>query len=852
MSPAVLALVPSLPLAWLLLLGLATALVLAFLDVPVWGWVVALFAWLLVGGGGSVLFGLAAVVAVVALVPAVRRLVLSGPILRAMKAMQLLPVISDTERDALEAGSVWVDGELFSGAPDRKRLLGEGYPGLDAREQAFLDGPVAQACAMTDDWDVHQRRDLPPAVWEHLKRSGFFGLIIPREFGGLGFSPSANSAIVARLSSRSIPLGISVMVPNSLGPAELLVHYGTDGQKAHWLPLLAKGEAMPAFALTEPGAGSDAGAIAATGVVFRDERGELAIRLDWNKRYITLAAISTVLGLAFKLKDPENLLGKGTELGITCALVPTDTAGVELGRRHDPMGIAFFNCPTQGHDVVLPIDAIIGGADGAGRGWRMLMECLAAGRGISLPANSMAGVQMAARVTGAYAAVRKQFGVAIGHFEGIEEPLARIGGKTYLLEAARRYTNGGLDGGAKPAVVTAMVKYQFTELAREVINDAMDVVGGAGISRGPRNLLAHAYQATPISITVEGANILTRCLIVFGQGAIRCHPWAYLEVKAAAENDVVAFDRAFWGHVSHVLRNGARSVLLSVTRGRLAGSPVDGPAAPYWRKLSWASASFAFLADVAMGTLGGSLKRRESVAGRFADIFAWLYLGTAVLRRFEAEGRRPEDVPLMQWSMEEAFARVQAAFDGIHRNLDVPLLGPVLAGPVLLWSRLNTLGRGPDDPLSQRVARALQVPGEQRERLTSAIFVPSDASTALGRLERAFLLCTEADAVVRRMKDAVRQGRLARKPPLELLEQAVTDGVLSAAEADTVRAAEAARDDVIQVDSFTLQEYLGAVVARGVGEVETGGGAPRGGAGDEPSSADAGAAETQGVGRREG
>jgi acyl-CoA dehydrogenase len=798
-----------LSLPTLLLLGATAALVLGWFAVPVIGWLGAVALLALLGGAGLTIWVALGVVALLTAIPVVRRIVLSGPILKLMKAMELLPTISQTERDALEAGSVWVDGELFSGAPDTRRLLQEGWPGLDEQEQAFLDGPVTEVCELTDDWDVQRRGDLPQPVWDALRRHGFFGMIIPKEYGGLGFSPSANSAIVSRLSSRSTPLGVTVMVPNSLGPAELLVHYGTDEQKQHWLPKLATGEAMPAFALTEPGAGSDAGAIASKGVVFRGDDGQLMLRLDWNKRYITLAAVSTVLGLAFQLEDPEHLLGDETDLGITCALVPSDTAGVVLGRRHDPMGIAFYNCPTQGHGVEVPLeDAIIGGAAGAGRGWRMLMECLAAGRGISLPANASGACQMAARATGAYAAVRRQFGVPIGRFEGIEEPLARIAGTAWLLEAARRYTCGGLDGGAKPAVVTAITKYNFTELARSAITDAMDVMGGAAISRGPRNLMAHAWQGAPISITVEGANILTRCLMIFGQGAIRCHPWVQAEIAAADAGDVAAFDKAFWGHVGHVVRNTARSILLSVTRGRLAGSPVDGPAAKHWRRLSWASASFAFHADLAMATLGGALKRREALAGRFADIVSWMYLATAALRRFEAEGRRPEDVPLLDWSLETAFGRMQDAFDGVFRNLGVPVLGSLLAGPGLLWSRLNPLGLGPDDELGARVARSLGTPGEQRDRITPMVHLPASTDDALGRLERAFLLCVEADGVARRIKDAARQGRLPRAKPLELLDEAVEADIISAADASLVRDAEAAREDVIQVDSFTLDEYL--------------------------------------------
>ncbi|MFY9342699.1 MAG: acyl-CoA dehydrogenase, partial [Planctomycetota bacterium] len=511
---------------------------------------------------------------VVLTVPALRRPLLSQRILALVKRAGLLPTISDTERAAIGAGTVWLDGELFSGQPSLQALANAPYPALSPDEQAFLDGPVAQVCAMTDDWRVHQERDLPREVWDFVKRERFFGLVIPKEYGGLGMSASCNSAVVARLASRSLTLAITVMVPNSLGPAELLAHYGTEAQKRRWLPSLASGKDVPCFALTEPGAGSDAGAIRSSGIVYRGEDGRLWLRLSWNKRYITLAAVATVLGLAFQLHDPENLLGKGPFPGITCALIPTDTAGVVLGRRHDPLGVPFYNCPTSGQHVLVPLDeAVIGGVAGAGKGWQMLMECLAAGRGISLPATATGGAQLVARAVSAYAAVRQQFGLPIGRFEGIEEPLARIGGLTWLLEATRRYVCGALDTGQKPAVVTAIAKHATTEAWRQVINDGMDVLGGAAISRGPRNLLAAAYAGTPICITVEGANILTRTLMIFGQGAIRCHPFAYRELDAIARNDGKAFDRAFWAHLGHVLQNGVRTLLLGLTRGLLTWPP---------------------------------------------------------------------------------------------------------------------------------------------------------------------------------------------------------------------------------------------------------------------------------------
>ena len=726
-----------------------------------------------------------------------------------LKFAGILPNISRTEEEAIDAGTVWVEKELFSGRPNWQRILEQGDGELSAAEQAFLDGPVERVCDLTDSWDVHQRRDLSPETWAFLRRERFFGMIVPEEYGGLGFSPSANSAVVAKLASVDTAVAVTVMVPNSLGPAELLLHYGTGEQKQHWLPRLARGEEIPALALTEPGAGSDAGAISSHGEVFRGNDGRLYLRLEWKKRYITLAAVSSVLGLAFKLRDPENLLGRGTDLGISCGLVPTDTPGVVLGRRHDPLGVPFYNAPTEGHGVVLPLEEmIIGGAAGAGQGWRMLMESLAAGRGISLPAMSTGGIQKVARVAGAHSLVRKQFGLSIGKFEGVEEPLARIGGWTYILEAARRFTNGGLDAGAKPAVVTAMAKYHFTELQRKAINDGMDILGGNGISLGPRNLLASNYIGTPIAITVEGANIMTRTLMIFGQGAIRSHPFVLEEIRALQSDDVKAFDEAFWGHMGHVVKNSFRAFGLSLSRGRFASSPVKGPTARYFRKLAWASASFALAADLAMATLGGDLKRREKLTGRFADIFSWLFLGTTVLKRFEADGRREEDLPFVDWSMQYALSQIQQAFEGLLENFEMPLVGRLVTRPLAFWSRLNPVVTRPSDALGAELARALQVPGEQRERLTGTVYVPTDRESALGRLEHAFTLAHEAEKIYGLIKRAVRKGNLPREPVGELTEQAVEGGVISERQAEVLREAEGARTEALRVDSFTLEEYL--------------------------------------------
>lgn len=794
--------------AWSLITGiLAVALLFAFWGAPLWLWSIA---------GLATLWGLHAPVWFMGLyvglvllfnIKPLRRSLVTKGIMQLMESLSFLPAISETERTAIEAGNVWVDGELFSGKPDLRKLAEMEYPGLTEKEQEFLEGPVEELCSMVRDWEVFVDKEFDEETWNYMRKQRFFGLVIPAEYGGHGFSHLAHSTIIAKLASRCGPLATTVMVPNSLGPAELLIHYGTEEQKDHYLPRLATGEEMPCFALTEPTAGSDAGAMTSEGVVFKGDDGKLYIRMNFRKRYITLASISTVIGLAFKLEDPENHLGKGTYPGITCALIPSDTKGVSLGRRHDPLGVPFHNCPVDGKDVVVPVDFIIGGPEQAGNGWRMLMESLAVGRGVSLPAQSVGGAKVASRALGAYTAFRKQFGVNIGRFEGIEEAMARVGGFTYLMEAARTYTCGGLDMGAKPAVITAIAKYNFTELGRKIINDAMDIVGGAGISRGPRNIFAHSYIATPIAITVEGANILTRSLMIFGQGAIRCHPYAYDEIDALTRKDLNAFDDAFWKHIGHVVQNTGRAIVMSLSRGKVAVSPVGGAAAPYYKKLSWASASFALLADLVLGAYGGGLKIKEKISGRFADILSWMYLASATLRRYEAEGRPKEDLPFFEWSLDYAFARMQESFDGLYREIKVPGLNWLFRGPIALWSRINRIGSEPSDRLGHKVAQAMQQLGVQRDRLTDGIYLPVDERVGLGLYEYAFNLHVEAEPVYKKLYGAMKKGKLPKTQPRFVMSDAKDQGIITEEEYALVREAEEARVDAVQVDEFTLEEY---------------------------------------------
>lgn len=738
-------------------------------------------------------------------IPILRQSIITAPIMGGLKKWQILPEISETEKAAIEAGTVWVEGEFFTGKPNFHRILSEPYPQLTPQIRAFLDGPVEQVCRMASDWAIYQRQDLPPQVWDYLKQERFFGMMIPEEYGGLGFSNLAYSAVMAKLASRSFTHVATVGVTNSLGPAKLLLRYGTEDQKSHYLPRLASGEDIPCFALTEPQAGSDAASITSSGEVFKGDDGRLYLKLNWNKRYITLGAIATLLGLAFQLHDPDNWLGKGEHPGITCALISTQTPGVIHNRRHDPMGVPFYNSPLEGHDVIVPVEQIIGGVEQAGQGWKMLMQSLAAGRGISFPATCTGVTKLASRVVGAHAVVRKQFGLSIGRFEGVEEPLARIGGLTYIIDAVRLYTCGAVDNGEQPAVVSAIAKSQTTELARHVVMDGMDIFGGSGICRGPRNLLANVYTAMPIAITVEGANILTRSLMIFGQGAIRSHPYIYDEISAVEQSDVVAFDRAFWPHLGLIIRSGVRAGLLSLTCGRLARSPVPGETAIYYQKLVWASATFANLSDLAMFSLGGSLKRRETLTGRFADILSWMYLGSATLRRFEAEGQQTEDLPLLHWAMQYTFAQIQQAIEGIIYNL--PILSTGLWKPILGIWRLNSMGTLPSDGLGHQVAKILQTPGTGRDRLTTGIFLPRHPEEAIGRLEQALCLSRQAEPIIKTIKNAILTGQLPKARPIELVDVALEEGIINADEAMLIHNAEVLRSNTIQVDSFTLEEY---------------------------------------------
>ncbi len=743
-------------------------------------------------------------------IPSLRHKFFTSQVLKIFR--KVLPEVSATEQAAINAGTVWWDSDLFSGHPDWNKLLAFPKCKLSKTEQAFLDNEVEQLCAMLDDWEItHKHADLSAETWKFIKDHGFFGMIIPKRYGGLEFSAQAHSAIVAKISSRSGTAAVSVMVPNSLGPAELLLHYGTREQKKKYLPRLAKGLEVPCFALTGPFAGSDAGAIPDHGQVcygsFKGQQKVLGIRLTWEKRYITLAPVATLLGLAFKLHDPDHLLSAETERGITLALIPTDTPGVQIGRRHFPMNSAFMNGPTQGKDVFIPMDYVIGGTARVGQGWRMLMECLAAGRSISLPASSAGGMKLAARTTGAYARIRKQFKTAIGKFEGVEEALARIGAHTYMVDAARQFTAMALDLGEKPSVISAIVKYHATERGRIVINDAMDVHGGKGICLGPSNYLARHYQQMPIGITVEGANILTRTMIIFGQGAIRCHPYVLKEISAVHDQNheraLHQFDEALLGHISFSLCNAARSFVYALSSGRGIRVPQGAATVRYYQLLSRFSASFALCADVAMAVLGGSLKRRERISARLGDVLSQMYLCSATLKRFEDDGRPAADLPLLHWAMQDALYRIQQAFDGVIQNFPNTLVRWLLSALIFpLGLRLPM----PSDQLAHEIADLLMQPGATRDRLTAGIYLPEDEQEAVGALEASLLSTLQCEPLQAELERAHKSGRLKALEEVPRIIEARALGLLTEAQALLLRRDYSLRRKVIMVDDFPAEE----------------------------------------------
>lgn len=762
----------------------------------------------------SVFWVLYLIAALFANLTLLRRRYIVAPALPLLKKQ--MPAISNTEREALEAGNTWWEKELFSGRPEWDQLFSIPRPTLTVEEESFLSNQVEQLCSMLDDWQImNELRDLPAEVWSYLKNEKFLGMVIPKEYGGLGFSALAHSTIVVKIASRSISAAVNTMVPNSLGPAELLLHYGTDEQKAYYLPRLARGEEIPCFALTAPDAGSDAGAIPDSGVVCRGNYNGnevLGIRLSWDKRYITLAPVATVLGLAFRLYDPDHLLGDKEDIGITLGLIPTSHPGVEIGNRHYPLQLAFMNGPTRGKDVFIPLDWIIGGVDMAGQGWRMLMECLSIGRSISLPALATATAKSAYRYTGAYARLRKQFNTPIASFEGIEEALGSIAGSTYILEATRIMTSGAVDLKVRPSIASAIAKYHMTEMARQVINHAMDVHAGHMIQVGPRNLLSTAYMAMPISITVEGANILTRNLIIFGQGAIRCHPYLLKEVEliTAEKPDITALDKVLMSHVGFFISNLLRNVAYGISGGRFIHADIKNKRIRrYLRQLTRMSAALALMADTSLILLGGSLKRRERISARLGDVMSQLYLASAVLKYFRDEGSQKSDVDYVCWCMQYCLHKIQIASNDFLDNFPKRWVGKVLGWIIFPFGRAYA---SPRDLSSKKIVMPMLETGEMRDRLTRHCYVGKDQTELSYRLDQALSQVSTIDPIIKKMHKAMQAGVINQRYSFEeRVNLATKSGVLTADEAGQLSMFESLRSEIIKVNEFSFD--LATIVA---------------------------------------
>ncbi len=751
-------------------------------------------------------------------VDAFRLRFITRPFLRTYR--RLLPSMSDTEREALEAGTVWWDGELFTGRPDWHKLLSAQAPRLTPDEQAFIDGPCEELCRMIDDWDItHRRADLPPEVWDFLKQKGFFAMIIPKRYGGLEFSAYAHSCVLVKLASRSATVSSTVAVPNSLGPAELLLHYGTEEQKNHYLPRLARGEDVPCFALTAPRAGSDAASIPDTGVVCHGVYGGkevLGLRLNFSKRYITLAPIATVVGLAFKLSDPDRLLGGDqTEYGITCALIPRDTPGLAIGRRHFPLNVPFQNGPLSGKDVFVPLDCIIGGPQMAGQGWRMLVEQLSVGRCISLPSNAAGGAKAGIFASAAYTRIRKQFNQPVGKFEGVEAALTRMAGAAYIVDAARSVTTGAIDGGEKPSVPAAMLKYHCTEFARQVANDAMDVHGGKGICLGPKNYLGRGYQVVPVAITVEGANILTRSLMILGQGAIRCHPYVLREMNSARDKDkrrsLREFDRALFGHIGYTLSNAARSFVMAATFARFSHAPDTGSTRRYYQHINKFSAQFAFATDMAMLTLGGYLKQKEHLSARLGDVLSSLYMASMVLKHYENQGRPEADLPLVEWSCRTLLYKAQEQLHDFLRNFPNRFVAGAMR--LVIFPRGRTYFAA-SDRLGRAIVEPLMMPSATRDRLAWGIYRTVEPGNAIGLLQEALELSVAAEPLEKRIRvEGVKTGLITALDLPGQIEQALAAGLINAAEAAQLREFDRKVMDIIHVDDFSGEELMAGVQA---------------------------------------
>lgn len=805
-------------MTWLLLLSLlGISLACAFYGTSLLMWTGAMAAAIVIlASTGSVpllsLLVIAAIFAVIAIPLNVipwRQQLISAPFLKQFRRM--LPEISETERVALAAGTVGWEGELFAGKPDWKLLKKQPYLALTVEEQAFLDGPVEELCHMLNSWEItHNDADLNPETWKFLKQNRFFGMIIPKEYGGLGFSAMAHRAVLQKISSVCAVAGSTVAVPNSLGPGELLLHYGTEEQKNHFLPRLARGEDIPCFGLTGPTAGSDATSIPDHGFVCKEKyKGKevIGIRMNFDKRYITLAPTATIIGIAFRMYDPDGFLGDTEDLGISLALVPRDTKGMEIGRRHMPLNLPFQNGPIRGKDVFVPLDSLIGGVEMAGQGWRMLVECLSVGRAISLPSMSTGGSKMGALATGAYSRIRKQFNMPIGRFEGIEAALARIAGNAYATSALSRMTATAVDLGDKPAVPSAIAKYHTTEMAREVIRDAMDIHGGKGVIMGPKNYLGRGWEGIPVSITVEGANIMTRNLMIFGQGAIRCHPFVLKEMEAARLENVSEridrFDSLLFSHVGYSIRNAARSLILGLSFGKFAIVPHDRKTAKYYKKLARYSASLAFISDISMLTLGGKLKQKEHISARLGDVLSHLYICSAMLKRYESEGRPVADQAILAWAFHHAIYKIQIALRLVVDNFPNRYMRFLLRFVVFPFGRRE---KEPGDRLTHRVAQLLLVPSDTRDRLTHGVFKSDSSNHPICLMEQALPQVIHAEPLERRLLKALRQGEIGGYTWDEQVKDALEKSILSKEEVDILVRVRELVSEIIAVDDFDIED----------------------------------------------
>ena len=793
---------------WLLLfLGFSA---LTVVEAPLILWIFFLFCLLVYQSTQIIYFGLLFIFFFFFTLRPIRRFCLTQPIMWFIKKFNIFPRVSATEKTALEAGKTWVEKEFFSGKPNFRKLIQSPLAQLSEEEEEFINDKVQTLCRMIDDWKIYKTRKIPFDVENYIKENKFLGISIPTSFGGLGFSHYAHSRILEMVCSRSYAVGIYIMVPNSLGPGELLLHYGTEKQKNHYLPRLALGQEIPCFGLTEPEAGSDASSISSYGVLFKDDQGDLKIKLNWNKRWITLAPQSTLLGIAFQLEDPERILGQRAHIGITCALVPAHFEGVKIGERHDPMSIPFPNGPTQGENVIISVEEhIIGGIEKVGQGWQMLMDCLGTGRGISLPSSGLASAKLLIRVTAQHCVVRQQFGLSIGKFEGVSEKLSEMGGWTFISQAVLSYTLSALNRRIPSALCSAISKYQITELSRKVISNGMDILAGSGLSMGPRNISALSYIGAPIAITVEGANILTRSFIIFGQGFLRAHPYAYKEIKAFEEGNSLKFDQYFWSHIGHVIKNIVRCIYLSLTRGLLIFVPRwRGRGIRIWQKIAWASAVLAVLSEVASIVFGGKLKIKEKITGRFADALMGLYMASSIMWYWKSHNKNKELWPFVEWGASYSLHQVQKSFEDILYNFDYPVLSFIFRNILIHICRFNRIDSGPSDKLSNQISKKLLENSDLLDQLTSGIyFADTEPNSHWSQMNQCYKWALQAIPIEKKIKLAINKKQLKKKRIPLIKDEALSHGVITTKEHRLLSDIEDLRRKVIQVDSFSLEEY---------------------------------------------